>query len=170
MSCAPPKVGCNSSSTIIICPDFEQNSYSVHARAFIVDSIVIYSSFSCRVFTSKTNILAGCTPSTYTCNFMLNSSRCQSWTGSACVRLIDLTVFTELEMCAEFHVAKIAYSWSFASWPSVHSNNIFKHPGFLSSVFTSFWKKTNGLRISHLQNREGKGSFCAQWDATWCTF
>lgn len=156
MSSAPPKVGCNSSSTIIICPDFEQNSYSVHARAFIVDSIVIYSSVSCRVFTSKTNILAGCTPSTYTCNFMLNSSRCQSWTGSACVRLIDLTVFTELEMCAKFHVAKIAYSWSFASWPSVHSNNIFKHPGFLSSVFTSFWKKNKWIKDKSFTEQRGK--------------
>ena len=47
--------------------------------------------------------------------FMLNSSPCQSGTGSACIRLIDLTVFTKLEMCVKFHVAKIAHSWSFAS-------------------------------------------------------
>ena len=32
--------------------------------------------------------------------------------------------------------------------------------------FHFIWKKTPGLRISHLQNREGKGSFCPQSDAT----
>lgn len=111
MSCAPPKVGCNSSSTIIICPDFEQNSYSVHARAFIVDSIVIYSSVSCRVFTSKTNILAGCTPSTYTCNFMLNSSQGQGvlvldWLTSLCslsLRCVPNFMWPKLPIAGVLH-------------------------------------------------------------------
>ena len=89
---------------------------------------------------------------------MLNSSPCQSWTMSACVRLTDITVFTELDRCVKFHVEKLPIAGVCIMTLSSLKEHIQMSWLFIL-CFHFISKKTNGLRISHLYNREGKGSF-----------